>query len=132
MPSCHAPGRSSLWQWSPWITLACRAVVEAARDALGIAQDFDAMLADWQNRLRAFRSDSVARRLAPLLLGHPVVDAARVAQLMDVSDRSARTGIDALVEHGVLCLQGKRRRNRVWEARALIERLNRAPDQAGH
>jgi hypothetical protein len=45
-----------------------------------------------------------------------------------VSDRSARTGIDALVEHGILGLQGERKRNRVWEARALIDRLNRAPD----
>ena len=115
-------------EWSPWITLACRAVVESARDALGIAQDFDAMLARWQETLHAFRSDSVARRLAPMLLGHPVVDAARVAQLMAVSDRSARTGIDALVEHGVLSLQGERKRNRVWEARALIDRLNRAPE----
>jgi len=113
--------------WSPWITLACRAVVESTRDAIAIALDFDAMLASWQAKLDSFRSDSVARRLAPLLLGHPVVDAARVAQLMDVSDRSARTGIDALVEKGILALQGERKRNRVWEARALIDRLNRAP-----
>jgi Fic family protein len=114
--------------WSPWITLASRAVVESARDAIAIALDFDAMLACWHERLVSFRSDAVARRLAPMLLGHPVVDAARVAQLMDVSDRSARTGIDALVEHGILSLQGERKRNRVWEVRALIDRLNRAPD----
>lgn len=113
--------------WSPWITLACRAVVESTRDTIAIARDFDAMLANWQERLDSFRSDSVARRLAPMLLGHPVVDAARVAQLMDVSDRSARTGIDALVDKGILSLQGQRKRNRVWEARALIDRLNRAP-----
>jgi len=115
--------------WSPWITLACRAVMESSRDVIAIAQDFDAMLASWQNKVVSFRSDSVARRLAPLLLGHPVVDAARVAQLLDVSDRSARTGIDALVEQGILSLQGERKRNRVWEASALIDRLNRAPDQ---
>lgn len=115
--------------WSPWITLVSRAVVECTRDAIAIALDFDAMLANWQEKLGSFRSDSVARRLAPLLLGHPVVDAARVAQLMDVSDRSARTGIDALVEKGILSLQGERKRNRVWEARALIDRLNRAPEQ---
>jgi Fic family protein len=115
--------------WSPWITLICRSVVESARDAIAIALDFEAMLASWHEKLVSFRSDSVARRLAPLLLGHPVVDAARVAQLMDVSDRSARTGIDALVANGILSLQGERRRNRVWEARALIDRLNRAPEQ---
>jgi len=117
--------------WSPWITLACRAVVESARNAIAIALDFDAMLASWQEKLDSFRSDSVARRLAPMLLGHPVVDAASVAQLMDVSDRSARTGIDALVEKGILSLQGERKRNRVWEARALIDRLNRAPELGG-
>lgn len=115
--------------WSPWITLACRAVVESAQDVIAIALDFDAILASWQEKLASFRSDSVARRLTPLLLGHPVVDATRVAQLMDVSDRSARTGIDALVDIGVLSLQGERRRNRVWEARALIDRLNRSPEQ---
>lgn len=113
--------------WSPWITLACRAVTESAHDAIAIAQDFDAILARWQDALGAFRSDSVARRLAPLLLGHPVVDAARVAQLMEVSDRSARTGIDALVDTGILSLQRERKRNRVWEASVLIDRLNRAP-----
>lgn len=113
--------------WSPWLTLAGRAVMESARDAIAIALDFDAMLASWQDKLGSFRSDSVARRLAPVLLGYPVVDATRVAQLMDVSDRSARTGIDALVEKGILRLQGDRKRSRVWEARALIDRLNRAP-----
>ncbi|MFC0679818.1 Fic family protein [Lysobacter korlensis] len=113
--------------WSPWITLACRAVVESTQDAIAIARDFDAMLEGWGTRLQKFRIDSVARRLAPLLLGHPVVDAARVAQLMNVSDRSARTGIDALVDGGILYLQKERKRNRVWEARALIDRLNKAP-----
>jgi Fic family protein len=113
--------------WSPWITLICRAVAESTRDAIAIALDFDALLASWQEKLISYRSDSVARRLAPLLLGHPVVDAVRVAQLMDVSDRSARTGIDALVEVGILSLQSEAKRNRVWEARTLIDRLNRAP-----
>ena len=113
--------------WSPWMALAGRAVVESSLDAIAIARDFDAILASWQPRLAGLRSDSVARRLAPQLLGHPVVDAARVAQLMEVSDRSARTGIDALVSAGVLRLQENRKRNRVWEAWAVIDRLNQAP-----
>jgi Fic family protein len=52
--------------WSPWITLICRAVAESTRDAIAIALDFDVLLASWQEKLLSYRSDSVARRLAPL------------------------------------------------------------------
>lgn len=118
-------------EWSPWVTMASRAVVESTQDAIELARDFDALLASWQPAIRKHRADSVARRLPQLLLGNPVVDAARVAQLLDVSDRSARTGIDALVADGILTLRGDRKRNRVWEARALLDRLNQAPGDAG-
>ena len=117
-------------EWSPWVDLLCRAIVESARDAIAIANDLNALTARWTQQVAKFRSDSVARKLPPLLIGYPVVDPARVVSLLDVSDRSARTGIDQLVGLGILREQTGRKRGRIYEAPDVLERLDRPPGAA--
>lgn len=76
--------------------MLCKAIVESAHDAIAIADDMQALRQAWQQTVSGYRSDSVACRLPPLLIGHPVVTAAQIAALLDVSERSALTGIYAL------------------------------------
>lgn len=114
-------------RWAPWVKLLSEAIVESAHDAVAVYTDLQALRREWERRVVGVRSDSVAARLLPLLIGHPVVDAKRVRVLLDVSDPAARNGLRTLVEHGILAAPSDRRWGRTFHAIEVIERLNRAP-----
>jgi Fic family protein len=113
--------------WAPWMDMLCKAIVESAHDAIAIADDMQALQQAWQQTASGYRSDSVARRLPPLLIGHPVVTAAQVAALLDVSERSALTGIYALQKEGILVQGNERNWGRTYHATAVLQRLNQLP-----
>jgi Fic family protein len=114
-------------KWSPWINLLCQAIKESAEDAIAIARDLNQLVTHWEALLAGYRKDSVVRRLPPLLIGHPVVSAREVARLLNVSDRSALTGIDDLVKMEILSAPRDRKWGRVFQAKAVLDRLNQAP-----
>jgi len=114
-------------EWGPWMDMLCQAVVESAHDAISIADDMSRLTAAWEIELQGYRRDSVARRLPPLLIGHPVVTAGQVAALLGVSDRSALTGIYALEAEGILVPGNDRRWGRTYHAHAVLKRLNQLP-----
>lgn len=111
-------------RWTPWMDLVCRAVTESALDAIAIAHDLQVLVAGWGTRQRR---GSVAQRLPRLLVGHPVVSARRVAEMLGVSLRAALNGIYQLEQAGVLVPTDDARWGRTWRADAILERLNRAP-----
>lgn len=113
--------------WVPWMDMLCKAIVESAHDAIAIADDMQALQKAWQETVSGYRSDAVARRLPPLLIGHPVVTAAQVAALLDVSERSALTGIYALQKEGILVQGNERNWGRTYHAKTVLERLNQVP-----
>lgn len=115
--------------WSAWMDMLCRSVVESANDAMAIARDLTSLVQTWAERTAKFRSDSVARRLPPLLVGHPIVDAKRVAQLLNVSDPAARTGIERLVEAGILSAPSDRKWRRTYHAMEVLDRLDQPPER---
>jgi Fic family protein len=114
-------------EWSPWMNLLCQAIKESAEDAVAIAQDLNRLVANWDELLTGYRKDSVVRRLPPLLIGHPVVSAREVARLLNVSVRSALTGIDDLVKTEILSSPRDRKWGRVFQAKAVLDRLNQVP-----
>ncbi len=118
-------------EWAPWMDLVARAVAESADEALAIAEDLQQVLDDWNKRVGSHRQGSVARRLPQLLIGQPVVSVKQVATLLGVSIRAALTGIDALVERGILLPRDGRKWGRTFHAGAVLERLNRAPGDRG-
>ncbi|MBT2767259.1 Fic family protein [Stenotrophomonas sp. ISL-67] len=113
--------------WTPWMDMLCKAIVESAHDAMSIADDMTALVQMWSEKLKSYRRDSVAQRLPNLLIGHPVVTAAQVAALLDVSERSALTGIYALQKEGVLVQGDERKWGRTYYAQAVLDRLNQLP-----
>ena len=115
--------------WTPWMEMVCRAIVESADDTLAIAEDLQLLVDEWEDLVQGYRRDSVASRLPRLLVAHPVVSVKQVAQLLDVSIRSALTGIDQLVAHKILLARDERKWGRTFHAEAVLERLNQAPDE---
>jgi len=113
--------------WVPWMDMVSRAVVESANDAIAIAEDMQRLVAEWSVKVSRYRGDSVARRLPALLVGHPVVTASQVASLLEVSDRSALTGIYALEEAGILSKGNEKKWGRTYHAHAVLKRLNQLP-----
>lgn len=118
--------------WAPWMDMVSRSVVESANDAIAIANDMQQLEKDWALVVSRYRADAVARRLPPLLIGHPVVTASQVASLLDVSERSALTGIYALESEGILVQGNERKWGRTYHAKAVLHRLNQVPATPGH
>lgn len=114
-------------RWAPWMDMVSTAVVESANDAIAIAEDMQQLVTDWSERVSGYRADAVARRLPALLVGHPVVTAAKVASLLGVSNRSALTGIYALEKEGILATGNERKWGRTYYAQAVLDRLNQPP-----
>ncbi len=111
-------------QWQPWVLLLARAVEHACDESIAIAQDLNAMAERWRVMLSDLRADAAARRLPQWLLGHPVVSVRQVAAALDVSFVAANKAVDQLVARGILS-EPARRRNRVFHAREVLERLAR-------
>ena len=69
--------------------------------------------------------DSAARRVLPLLPEFPVVSSDIVAGALDISERSGRTALGVLAEHGIVIPLGRRshpgRPRRWWVAHELVD-----------
>lgn len=116
--------------WRPWMDMVYRAVIEASADWLSLADDLRLIAKTWAERTATYRRHSVASRLPPLLIDHPVVTASNVAGLLDVSPVAATKGINELVSLGILRARDERKWGRSFHAHAVLERLNQAPDES--
>ena len=105
----------------PWVAFFLRGVRQQARDS----EERTVRLVELQHQLRnqlldEGRPNSVIR-LAEQLFATPVVTAARVEAMIDVTRPTAQAAIDALVERGDLTEITGRTRGRVYEAGAIFE-----------
>jgi Fic family protein len=85
--------------WAGWFA---DAVEHAAERTVTVLSAVEELLTRWANEAAGLRSDAAARRLIPHLPQHPVVNAAVVAELLGVSEQSARVAVAELVALGVL------------------------------
>ncbi len=79
--------------------------------------------ASWDDRVRA-RRDSAAWRVADLLLRHPVVNAALVANELGIDTPNVYRQIVPLEEAGVLKEFTDQKRNRVWRSPEVLTALD--------
>ncbi|MFZ7097092.1 Fic family protein [Luteimonas dalianensis] len=112
------------WDWSPWVRMLGRAVIESCDSAVALANDLERIRDEWAGRLAGLRSDATAHRLPAYLLGHPVVTVNQVANAHGISFVAASRAINQLVERKILT-EPKRRRNRVFHAAEILARLER-------
>lgn len=95
----------------------------AVQNGRQLGAQLEAILQDWQSRIRA-RSDSTAWNLARQLFEQPVVDAKWVSKRLGVSDRGARNAIAALEDSTILTRVTAAQRNQVWQAPSVIAAMD--------
>ena len=78
---------------------------------------------EWGTRVDA-RRGSGARRLLDELASHPVIDVARVAELLGVAYTSAASAIERLEQAKVLLPLSRASRNRAWQVHEVIDLLD--------
>jgi Fic family protein len=110
----------------PWVEWFAGVVAQAALASLGWADEVDALLADWRERIADLRVDAAARRLLDVLPTHPMLSVDTAATIAGISSTAARTALEVLTTRGVLEEQpatraGPGRPRRWWLARELVD-----------
>jgi Fic family protein len=104
-----------------WCRTFIRTLHTATEHARRLDADILALQAAWREAADHPRSDSAAERLIRLLPAHPVLNAEAAQALVGGSVVAARAALNALAEAGVLKQVSVGRRNRVFEATALLQ-----------
>jgi Fic family protein len=86
--------------------------------------------ASWNEKIRA-RRGAGAWRLADALIRQPVVDAATVAEALDVTPENALRAITPLMEAGVITEFTGFARNRMWQSAEVLSALDAFAARAG-
>jgi Fic family protein len=115
-------------RWGAWIELLARAVIESCDDSIAIARDLLALAERWESELRgSYRAGSATRALPRLLISQPVLSVAQAAAALGVSVPAANGALNNLLKAGIVGLVNERQWGRIFHAREVIERLDRAP-----
>lgn len=77
------------------------------------------------------RRDAAAWRLADLLVRQPVVDASLVQRELGATSANAQRALRQLAEAGVITEISGRRRDRLWQAPAVLRALDDFAERAG-
>jgi len=85
-----------------WVRWFAKIATAAAAQSTAMVTAVAAVLDEWHHELIDLRADSAARRLVPLLPQMPVVTSTTVSDLLGVSDRAARSALDALSQRDIL------------------------------
>jgi Fic family protein len=101
----------------------------AAANGRELVADLRTIRASWGDRVKA-RGDAATWRLADILLRQPVVDAAAVGTELQIESRNALRAIAPLVDAGVLSEFTGFQRNRMWQAREVLDALDAFADRA--
>lgn len=107
----------------PWLKLMAESVINAA----SYAQRILAHLSDVRDRWRAqaaasgLRKSSAALRLIELLPRHPVLTTPHVMDLLGAKKHTALRSLNTLQRAGILVQRSAGRRNRVFEAEAIMD-----------
>jgi Fic family protein len=88
-----------------------------------LVEDLRAIRAQWHDVVKA-RRDARVWALADLLLRQPIVDAATVAAQLGIAPQNAHRVIVPLTDAGVLTEFTGFRRNRMWQAGAVLAALD--------
>lgn len=84
----------------------------------------------WAMEATSARRGSAGWRSIELLIKHPVIDARTIAGELGVTAQNAQHGIDRLVGDGILAPTSTSRRNRTYEAIAVLDALGKFAERA--
>lgn len=104
-----------------WIALFAAATTRAVIDAETYEHRVAEIQLQWRSRLRRVRAGSAADLLIDALPGAPVITVQSAATLIGRSEQAVNEAVPRLIEAGVLAQTTIGRRNRAFEAPALID-----------
>jgi len=107
-----------------------RAAFAAVTNGRHLVDDLRAIRAGWNDRIAA-RRDSGTWRIADLLLRHPVVNAALLANELGIAPQNTYRSLARLVEAGVIVEFTDRKRNQLWRSSEVLDALDRFASRAG-
>ena len=114
-------------EWGAWRELLARAVVESSDESISIAEDLLAVSQRWEQDLTKYRAGSATRRLPRFLIGHPVLSVQQAATGLNISVPAANAALNNLLAAGIVSLVNERRWGRLFQASAVLNRLDRTP-----
>jgi len=103
-----------------WCQTFLRTLHAATEHAKRLNADLLALQACWREAMGHPRRDSTIERLVQLLPAHPVLNAETAQGLLGASAVAVRGALNDMTAAGVLKQVSIGRRNRVWEATALL------------
>jgi Fic family protein len=113
-------------EWVEYFAATTARAAHSAKDYLFAAE---ALRAEWREQLAALahapRSDAAAWAVIDILPGTPMITASAAAKATQRSIARVYEAIEQLVEAGVLIAQSSSRRNKTWEARGLLDLIQR-------
>jgi Fic family protein len=105
-----------------WCTFFTRALLSATEHAKRLNEQLQALQVRWREVLNQPRSHSAVEKLIQALPAQPVLDLHVAASLTGGSEEAARRALNELEAAGILStVQVGKKRNRIWEARGLLE-----------
>jgi Fic family protein len=109
----------------PWTRLALSFLDRSARANLARLDRLASVDAEWRRIAAAFRSDSMVHKLAPFALTRPVFTMRDALDAIGGTFASVNTAATRLVEAGVLTIGNGARRDRLFQAGAVLEIFDR-------
>ena len=109
----------------PWTRLMLSFLRRTAAADLGRLTRLAAVEAKWRRIASAFRSDSMVHKLAPFALTRPVFTMRDALDAIGGTFASVNTAATRLVEAGVLTIANGARRDRLFQAGAVLEIFDR-------
>ncbi len=104
-----------------WIAFFAAACVRAVADAESFERQVQQLQTDWQTRLGEVRADSSALALLRHLPGMPVLTVSEATRVLGRTFSAVNRAIEMLLKAQILTPVKAGRRNRVFEARELID-----------
>lgn len=114
----------------PIIDAFARGALTALENASILVEELRAIRAGWADSVRA-RADSSAWRVADLLLRRPVLDAPTITAELGVPAQNTGRILEPLLVAGVLTEFTGRRRDRMWQAREVLDAVDAFAARAG-
>ena len=114
----------------PIVTAFTRGTLSAITNATLLVEELRAVRAGWGESVRA-RADSAAWRVADLLLRQPVLDSPTIARELAIPPQNAVRVLEPLLDAGVLSEFTGQRRNRMWQAREVLDALDAFAARSG-
>jgi Fic family protein len=110
---------------APWTRLMLSFLERTAAANLARLVRLAAVDAEWRRIAAAFRSDSMIHKLAPFALTRPVFTMRDALDAIGGTFASVNTAAARLVEAGVLAIANRARRDRLYQAGAVLEIFDR-------